>query len=102
MAENEKIVETVSTKLARIEENLRNLIDTNTACHKKLMENQETLIKHVNDENEKMNTRVTFLEKCEAEQKAMRKGELRAYKVATGLLSIIVTVVGLLKAFGLF
>jgi siroheme synthase (precorrin-2 oxidase/ferrochelatase) len=54
--------ETTQTILVRLDERLKNLIDSNHTEHVTIIGNQETLRKHVNDENEKMDKRMRIVE----------------------------------------
>jgi hypothetical protein len=93
---DEEVKETVNTKLARIEENLKNLIDTNTTSHKEIITQIKDLCSHVNDENNKMNIRVKSLEDTRIENEASKKGELKAYKIATAGLTIGLTILSII------
>lgn len=91
MAEKNKEKESVLVKLARIEENIKNFREIYEKDHRELINGQEKLCNHVNDENSKMDTRITSLEQTRIENDASKKGEIRVYKYATAILAITLT-----------
>ena len=86
--------ESYTSIVARIDESLKNLKETNLASHTEIIANMRDLKHHVNEELEKFDTRV---KKCEDNDKT----EGIIYKSAIVVLSILVAVTTILGHFKL-
>lgn len=92
--------ETYTTILARLDERLKGLVETNNNAHNEIMGSIKELKIHVNDEILAMNKRVSCLENESEEKKAEKKGQLKIYKIAVaalGLLSTLLVILSHLK-----
>jgi hypothetical protein len=120
----------ISIQLARFQERLENLISTNTEVHQQLLKKQDELCIHVNHEMEamdarlkeielhgttplrevteklivlvdKIETRVSILEKADLTETAKYKGRMELFKWISIALTIILGVTGILHFFHL-
>jgi len=89
--------ESYTATLIRIDERLRNFIESNSEQHKeiivKIVGNRkeiDVLCNHVNDENKLMDARLDKLEKKDIADYHKYKGRLQLFKWASIALSIIV------------
>lgn len=105
---DEELVETTSTKLARIDENLKNLIETNNSGHKELLSQVKDLCSHVNHENTKMDLRmiedskrILSLEITRTENISKTKGALFVWKVVAGILTASIAILTIAQILGI-
>jgi hypothetical protein len=92
-------MESIRVILARLEERLGNLADNNTETHDKICMKLDTLTEHVNHENEKMDTRISYLEDQDKASKTVGKTKRNLYKDSAAILATALTIVGILAAF---
>ena len=86
--------ESYTSIVARIDESLKNLKETNLASHTEIIANMRDLKHHVNEELEKFDIRV---KKCEDNDKT----EAVIYKVVITILGVALTIVSILGHFKL-
>ena len=101
MVDDLELRETVATKLARIEERLENLTETNNSKHNEILDSVKNLCSHVNHENDLMDTRIISLETTRTENIAQKKGALTVWKVSTAILALSTAILTIAKIFGL-
>ena len=101
--------ETTTTILARLEERLKGLTESNNKEHQDILNGIDKLCNHVNEEVEKLagkiqkgEERLNGLEKKDIATESKYKGRMELYKWLSGLMGITLSVIALLKALGLF
>lgn len=101
--------ETTATVLARIEERLKNFLESNDKEHKIIISKIDELSGRVNHEITSLETtckdiehRVTDLEKYKTETESKYKGRMELYKWISVGLGIVVAAMTLLHSLGLF
>lgn len=95
-------MDTVKTIVARIEERLTNFIDQNKIDHSKFELKVEDLCKHVNHEIELLNNRVAIVEDKQIASDSEKRGMMGVWKAVAAVLSVTLTIIGILKYFNLF
>lgn len=100
--------ESYTETVARIDERLRGFTELNTEQHKEIIKKIEgnrkeidILCTHVNDENCKMNNRVTKLENKQIEADSRYKTRLQIYKSLSAILAVTLSILGILKGLGI-
>ncbi len=92
--------ERVAVVLARLDERMENFIATYELRHKELMEKVDNLCAHVNDENMKMDKRITRLENDELVSKASNRTLKYVVGALVGAVGVISTFLGILTILG--
>lgn len=86
--------------LVRLDERLKNLIESNEDQHKEIIDSVNKLCSHVNDENQKMDKRISKLEDSEIVAKATTRTLKYVVGFLVGAIGLISTVLGILGYLG--
>lgn len=90
-----------SAILARIDERTKIMKEQNDKEHKVIIDRIDDLCNHVNEENEKTDKRLLALENINISKKGEKKGVKKVYKWATGILGVVIMVIGILAGLGI-
>lgn len=97
-----EVVIRMDERLKGIVETLKEALEQNEVIKREFSAGLKELTLHVNFSDDSLAARVGALEKASDEEKAEKKGALFVYKVAVALMGTTLTILGILKALGLF
>ena len=93
-------IATLAVKIGTLTERVNNLIDIGKTRQTETISSIDNLCNKVNHQHSELTKRVTMLENKELAESEIYKARVQVYKVVTAILGVTLSILGILKYFG--